>query len=530
MAPNIPKELEDAFIKVSFEDEGVSPDPGVQDPAYTPWFDHGSAKFVDPAGFGTLRKLYPNHTITLCSSPVLGYPGAVVQPISPPDLVTNVFFVPLGRQMGRSSGVLVDAIRFGSFRVAWDKYDFILYVVKYPVGFGEATQQYLLHEGSEEASRALLLASGIWSNDLHEEIYVFNQGFWRKDRSLWVDVQQANWDDVILKDEFKTNLKKDIYGFFDSEALYKSLSIPWKRGIIMFGPPGNGKTISMKAIIKDCDIKGYTPLYVKSFQHWMGDEGGMAEVFGKARQMAPCVIILEDLDSLINDRNRSFFLNELDGFQSNDGLLVIGSTNHFDRLDPGLNSRPSRFDRKYPFDDPDEEERKLYAKYWQNKLKNNKEIDFPDSLVDEVATATEKFSFAYLKEAFVSTLVLLAGMEDDKKPTFATLLQKQIKSLRNQLDKSPELKTAPGTSQPIPGAFPSRAPPSQQRSEGRFQGAFSQFANQSRIWDIGTRGDPSINAPGDMYPDSSPGRRFEGGRDVRSMALAAAALGRSFIA
>lgn len=41
MAPNIPKELEDAFIKVSFEDEGVSPDPGVQDPAYTPWFDHG---------------------------------------------------------------------------------------------------------------------------------------------------------------------------------------------------------------------------------------------------------------------------------------------------------------------------------------------------------------------------------------------------------------------------------------------------------------------------------------------------------
>ena len=72
----------------------------------------------------------------------------------------------------------------------------------------------------------------------------------------------------------------------------------------------------------------------------------MQAVFEKARQMAPCVLILEDLDSLINDSNRSFFLNQLDGLQSNDGLLLIGTTNHFDRLDPALNSRPSRFDRK----------------------------------------------------------------------------------------------------------------------------------------------------------------------------------------
>lgn len=78
----------------------------------------------------------------------------------------------------------------------------------------------------------------------------------------------------------------------------------------------------------------------------MGDEGSMAEVFGKARQLAPCVVILEDLDSLINDSNRSFFLNQLDGLEGNDGLLVIGTTNHFERLDPGLSTRPSRFDRK----------------------------------------------------------------------------------------------------------------------------------------------------------------------------------------
>ena len=58
------------------------------------------------------------------------------------------------------------------------------------------------------------------------------------------------------------------------------------------------------------------------------------------------MLILEDLDSLINDANRSFFLNQLDGLENNDGLLVIGSTNHYDRLDPAITKRPSRFDRK----------------------------------------------------------------------------------------------------------------------------------------------------------------------------------------
>ncbi len=79
---------------------------------------------------------------------------------------------------------------------------------------------------------------------------------------------------------------------------------------------------------------------------WKGEEGAMADVFDHARRTAPCVVVLEDLDSLINERNRSFFLNQLDGLEGNDGLLVIGTTNHIDKLDPGLSERPSRFDRK----------------------------------------------------------------------------------------------------------------------------------------------------------------------------------------
>lgn len=85
-----------------------------------------------------------------------------------------------------------------------------------------------MHEGPEEPSRALLHTAGIWTYDLHEEIYVFDSGFWMKDHNLWLEVQKADWEDVILKDDFKKNLMKDVFGFFDSEELYKKLSIPWK--------------------------------------------------------------------------------------------------------------------------------------------------------------------------------------------------------------------------------------------------------------------------------------------------------------
>ena len=85
-----------------------------------------------------------------------------------------------------------------------------------------------MHEGPEEPILRLLSAAGIWTNELHEEIYVFDSGFWQKDHSLWVEVQKANWDDVILNAEFKKRLQKDVLGFFESEELYKKLAIPWK--------------------------------------------------------------------------------------------------------------------------------------------------------------------------------------------------------------------------------------------------------------------------------------------------------------
>ncbi|KAG6833925.1 hypothetical protein H0H87_007936 [Tephrocybe sp. NHM501043] len=408
-----------------------------------------SAKHSNPlfVGADALRQLYPGHSVVVSTDynlNILSHPGVIAIPMEKTPLITNTIFLPIARGAGAIPGFLIDLVQFGIFKVAWDKYDYLLFVVQFPSGFGTTVARYLVHEGPEGPSRQLLLAIGAWSSQLHEEIWVFNEGNWQKDHGLWVDIQKGDWKDVILNDTFKKALQKDVYGFFSSEKVYKDLGIPWKRGLIMYGPPGNGKTISIKVIMKTCEEQGYLPLYVKSFQSWMGEERSMAEVFNHARQLSPCVLILEDLDSLINDKNRSFFLNQLDGLTGNDGLLVIGTTNHFDRLDPGLSSRPSRFDRKFKFDDPDLEGRTLYAKYWQNKLKDNKNISFTDNLVNTIATATEIFSFAYLKEAFVSSLVELAGFDgdDSEKPTFEQLIHRHIKSLRKELESSSNMKLA----------------------------------------------------------------------------------------
>src|SRR4029077_18785777 len=109
------------------------------------------------------------------------------------------------------------------------------------------------------------------------------------------------------------------------------------------------------------------------------DHAQIRSVFERARKTTPCLLVLEDLDSLINDLNRSFFLNELDGFAANTGILVLATTNHPERLDPALLNRPSRFDRKYLFALPAHTERHAYICAWNAALEPALQI--PDSAV-----------------------------------------------------------------------------------------------------------------------------------------------------
>ena len=154
--------------------------------------------------------------------------------------------------------------------------------------------------------------------------------------------------------------------------------------------------------------------YYVGANRFIPPEFALGSIFRKARQEAPCYLVFEDLDSLVTDNVRSFFLNEVDGIQSNDGILMVGSTNHLDRLDPGIAKRPSRFDRKFFFPDPNLDQRVQYCHFWQDKLEKegDEDVEFPDRLCVAIAKITDGFSFAYIQEAFVSALIVIAGARE----------------------------------------------------------------------------------------------------------------------
>ena len=124
---------------------------------------------------------------------------------------------------------------------------------------------------------------------------------------------------------------------------------------------------------------------------------------------------------------------------------MIGSTNHLEKLDPGIAKRPSRFDRKYFFDVPTRDERVLYCEYWRNKLRNNKKVDFPKEMSDRIADITGDFSFAYMKEAFVAALLVIVAKGDEEMymrqwddPLSENVLWKEIKRQVENLRKGME--------------------------------------------------------------------------------------------
>ena len=316
------------------------------------------------------------------------------------------------RRLDGGNGAIVSDPLFKKYLVKWKNQQFLIYIVDHRDGTNYYPQkrQFILTSDTSTAY-TLLKTVGYWSNTLHGEIWVFNQGFWQKDQELWRAIQKSNWEDIILPKDLKEDLLTTVTRFYDSRDQYLRHRVPWKRGLIFYGPPGNGKTVSIKATMKTLyDRKEPIPtLYVKSLASFAGPEFSINQIFARARQEAPCYLVFEDLDSLVTDRVRSFFLNAVDGLGENDGILMIGSTNHLDRLDPGIAKRPSRFDRKYLFDDPDEEQREKYCQYWQKKLNDVDEVEFPDILVNPIANLMNGFSFAYMQEAFVSTLLKIVN-------------------------------------------------------------------------------------------------------------------------
>ncbi|KAL9014046.1 MAG: hypothetical protein Q9173_001296 [Seirophora scorigena] len=355
------------------------------------------------------------------------------------------------RTDGDEEAGLKDEVELARYVYQWKGEQFILYATHYEERRDEVDNHYILGpqadaaciEGRSTAIDELIAAAALHGNRIDDEIWVYDRGYWRKNRKLWENVQACKWEQVILDDEMKANLIIDVEGFFDRKEDYTSFGVPWKRGIILHGLPGNGKTISIKSLMRS--LSGRSPpiptLYVKSLGRGAGHED-IREIFDKARETAPCLVVFEDIDSLVSDRIKSFFLNEIDGLEGNDGIMMIGSTNYLDRLDPGISKRPSRFDRKYHFALPAISERTRYCDYWRSKLAKRSSLELHPNTSIEIAKITEGFSFAYLQEVLVTALLELVQTQrlgSSGSPGPDQILQsikKQVKMLRKEIRSS----------------------------------------------------------------------------------------------
>ncbi|KAL8724567.1 MAG: hypothetical protein Q9166_007877 [cf. Caloplaca sp. 2 TL-2023] len=216
---------------------------------------------------------------------------------------------------GNPVGHMKDKIELARFDYQWNGHHFKVYeVYYYEYGQNEVDNHYILCpkdkadiiQGRSKIIDELITAAALHENFIDDEIWVYDKGYWRKNRKLWKSVQACRWDQVILDPEMKTNLVADVEGFFDRKEDYKSFGVPWKRGIILHGLPGNGKTISIKALMHSlsCRSPQIPTLYVKSLGRSV-DQDDIREIFDKARETAPCLLVFEDIDSLVSKLARN---------------------------------------------------------------------------------------------------------------------------------------------------------------------------------------------------------------------------------
>ena len=415
--------------------EAVQEAPGIIDKVFEDWQEHLSSPkdSTNQALLSSIRARYTGWSVTVTSYyptglfayAKAGHAEATLDTKQDKHVMTRAHKPARGRKSG-NEGTTKNTVTFGKYDYTWNRHTFIVYHASFTENMRETYNNlYILSKTPDgevtptttppKHVDELIVASTEWNAELHNEILVFDQQRWSKDGELYRAVQSANWNDVVLDKDIKDALIKDVESFFDCQADYKRFAVPWKRGIIFHGTPGNGKTISIKALMNSLSRRegdAVPSLYVKSLAGCNNAYYAIRQIFVTARHYSPCLLIFEDLDSLISDSVKSFFLNEVDGLEDNDGLMMIGSTNYLERLDAGISRRPGRFDRKYHFALPAASERAKYADYWRQKLQaHDNDLDFPEALNDKIAGITEDFSFAYIKEAFVTSLLTIVGAQ-----------------------------------------------------------------------------------------------------------------------
>ena len=194
--------------------------------------------------------------------------------------------------------------------------------------------------------------------------------------------------DVAGEDEAKDNLQ-EIVNYLHDPSKYKAIGASMPKGILLVGPPGTGKTMLAKAVAGEANVPFFSISGSEFVEMFVGmGASKVRNLFDQAKEKAPCIVFIDEIDAIGQKRSGGQYggndereqtlnqlLTEMDGFEGNNGVIILAATNRPESLDPAL-TRPGRFDRRVPVELPDLQGREAILKVHTKKVEHEDNIDF----------------------------------------------------------------------------------------------------------------------------------------------------------
>ena len=195
--------------------------------------------------------------------------------------------------------------------------------------------------------------------------------------------------DVAGEDEAKENLA-EIVDYLHNPKKYTDVGASMPKGVLLVGPPGTGKTMLAKAVAGEAGVPFFSMSGSEFVEMFVGmGASKVRDLFKQAKEKAPCIVFIDEIDAIGQKRNSGSgiggndereqtlnqLLTEMDGFESNNGVIILAATNRPESLDPAL-TRPGRFDRRVPVELPDLAGREAILKVHARKIKTAADVDF----------------------------------------------------------------------------------------------------------------------------------------------------------
>jgi len=225
------------------------------------------------------------------------------------------------------------------------------------------------------------------------------------DRGIYFSKREINLDDLmILPDSASEQVIAEIETFWTKEQHFRDFGFLWKRGVLLWGPPGSGKTSTVQLISAQIVAKGGIAVYVQNPA--FGALG--LEMMRRIEPDRPIVVIVEDIDAVSQRYGEADLLALLDGELQIDNVVFIATTNYPERLDKRLTNRPSRFDIVKKIGMPSTEAREIYLRAKNPRLDHHGRADELNNWIH----STKGFSLAHIKELIISVEVFEVSLRD----------------------------------------------------------------------------------------------------------------------